>query len=360
MVRACATLSSCQDKAARLAGGPKAKISDQVSAALQELPGGYADLAKGLRPIVAPRRVLITEYFNPTRDDAAQLCRRSDIGLDAGEFAFAAGSVLRPLNDAVAAAAHKNGWTLVPIVSSDFREHGYCSRDRWVVGVTESLFSSSGSPLVKPLGTLHPNANGQLAISARIAPPLATTLWPKNPPRTSVVIPTNAKVLDDEDTPWWHPRWLWLWVLLGIVVTWPALLVALVQVLLRLGWILWFLIVRPAWLLLPGSRHDPADWDWASPFSDDTWRQIVIWTSAGLVAALVVSGYTLERIRLLAAHLPNYDATFFGSLGWRPAPGWPGPRRRSASWSRHARSAAKGTLPVGPAACWPSRSSPGC
>lgn len=325
LVRACLIRKSCQNKAARLDGGPKRRISDQVNDALRGLPKGYFDLAGALRTIVAPQRVLITEYFDPTRDESGQLCRHAHIGLDAGEFAFAARSVLSPLNDAIATAAHKHRWQLVRRVPSDFRGHGYCSDDRWVVSLTESLLRSRGSaPIKRVLGTLHPNRNGQLAISARIAPQLASTLWPPVARRaTSTVaihatrvprpiIATNAKARDSsrEDTPWWHPHWIWLAIIAGVVFAWRAL-----QVLLRRIW--WVLarlfdvfLRRPGRLLLrTPSRQDMRGGRPTAAAHDARWRCFVVFLALVFTLALVLGGFAIEHVRLAAAHLPSSGAS---------------------------------------------------
>jgi lysophospholipase L1-like esterase len=316
IVRACARLKSCAGKETRLEpGGPKAKISDQVSAALGELPKGYATLAKELKPIVPSRRVVITEYFDPTRSDDAQLCKHVDIQLDAGEFAFASRSVLRPLNAAVAAAAREHGWQLVPMVSTDFQEHGYCAHDRWVVRVTESLLKSRGSPLLKrALGTLHPNENGQLAISARLAPRLARTLWPRQTvPRP--VIATSNEVLKADHDPWWQQLAIAVGVLLAFIITWPAVFVLLARVMWLLTWIWKVLVRRPVRLLMHSGQPDPMESgppdDWAI---DANWNVIAACVFAGLIGALVLGGHAIERVRLWAAHLPSSGRLY--TDGW--------------------------------------------
>lgn len=73
------------------------------------------------------------------------------------EAARAYRSFLLPLNAAVAAAATRHGWTLLPAPAA-FRSHGYCAAASWIVPLGESLH---GQWSVE--GTLHANLFGHEA-----------------------------------------------------------------------------------------------------------------------------------------------------------------------------------------------------
>ncbi len=115
---------------------------------------------------VPPDRVIITDYYDPTRGDDGQVCddilrgfvvggRLDRFGVDADEAAWASETVLLRLNDAVGEAADRHGWRQVNGIATDFRTHGYCADDHWVVQFLESMAGQGNR-----LGTLHPNVQG--------------------------------------------------------------------------------------------------------------------------------------------------------------------------------------------------------
>jgi len=136
-----------------------------------------------------PSLVVITEYFDPTRDRngdfPSHLVSTSCVGhaIAPKEWEFLYDHMVVPLNQAVADAAQTYGWVLVTGIADAFREHGYCAGagpvgvlgDGWVVKLPESVLNQSDlDPVVFPIcylqdagcdadisGTGHPNNEGQ-------------------------------------------------------------------------------------------------------------------------------------------------------------------------------------------------------
>jgi Tol biopolymer transport system component len=132
---------------------------------LPQLPGRYQQLDAALDSRGADSdRVYISEYYDPTRDDAGLVCdgtilddvpRPPSFSITAQEAQWASTNMLVRLNGAVQTAASARGWRYVGGVVNAFLPHGYCANDRWVVRFSESLVSQGDIE-----GTLHPNAAG--------------------------------------------------------------------------------------------------------------------------------------------------------------------------------------------------------
>ena len=126
--------------------------------------------------------VLIVEYFDPTRWPVGTQCPVIDERLinhpeeglvTTAESRWAHDHVLIPLNDAIHAAAQRNGWTVVDGVDEAFDGHGICAPkpERWVRTLNESLAMQHDIR-----GTLHPNEAGHRATAALIRAKLASVL----------------------------------------------------------------------------------------------------------------------------------------------------------------------------------------
>jgi len=133
-------------------------------------------------PAEVDDRVLIVEYFDPTRSPAGSQCpifrtrrrqhpERGRVSI--GESTWAHDHVLVPLNEAIRDAAGEYGWTLVEGVDERFDGHGICGGEdqRWVVTLHESLNRQGDHR-----GTLHPNAAGHGATAELIRPQLEDVL----------------------------------------------------------------------------------------------------------------------------------------------------------------------------------------
>lgn len=145
----------------------KTNLDQAMQARLRLLPPRYARLAATLARMGIPQdRVYIQEYFDSTRDERGDFCnpliRTPAVDFTRAEAKWAYDRVLQPINAAVAAAAKKHKWRLVSGNAAGFRTHGYCSKDPWIVGLTES-FAQQGDVN----GTLHSTTRGNTFQAAR-------------------------------------------------------------------------------------------------------------------------------------------------------------------------------------------------
>ncbi|MGI9657594.1 MAG: hypothetical protein ACR2OD_01700, partial [Gaiellaceae bacterium] len=130
--------------------------------------GLYDRLARAFKLAkIPPRRVFITEYFDSTQNAQGTCNPLIEVFLpdivigeglfDGAEAQWASDSVLGPLNTAVHAAAEKHGWRLAFGSEVEYRSHGYCSTDSWIVGLTESIALQGNGE-----GTLHSTLRGNI------------------------------------------------------------------------------------------------------------------------------------------------------------------------------------------------------
>lgn len=152
-------------------------LAEHVDQRVKALPGLYARLALALRQArIPPERVIITEYFDPTRNEQGKTCDpllATPFGaIDRTEAHWASTRFVSPLNAAVGAAAERHGWRLVAGVDEGFRTHGYCSSDPWIVGLTESLTRQGNV-----YGTLHSTTRGNAFQAGLLASKLREDLY---------------------------------------------------------------------------------------------------------------------------------------------------------------------------------------
>jgi lysophospholipase L1-like esterase len=143
-----------------------------VRARAAALPGRYAQLAQALQQAGVPAsKVYVTEYPDPTRDQAGQPCNPLIPYLDGRPFGFpvrgtitqaeateAESELVVPVNSALKAAASAYGWHLVAGIAAQSATHGLCAATPWFRSVSDSLLTQHDV-----LGTLHPNVQGQQA-----------------------------------------------------------------------------------------------------------------------------------------------------------------------------------------------------
>lgn len=190
IVQFCATEPACYDST-KFAPARKWAAEQQVeiptlreftAQRIRDLGELYAEVNEGIPSGIPRERVLIVEYFDPTRHPGQTQCaifRKQVVPLfeddlvTVDESRWAHDEVLIPLNAAIDDAADAHGWTLVDEVDEGFAGHGICAEkpDRWIRTLSESLAQQRDQ-----LGTLHPNEAGQAAIADRIAPVLAEQL----------------------------------------------------------------------------------------------------------------------------------------------------------------------------------------
>ena len=149
------------------------------------LPSAYDRLALTLRQPrydVTPARTYITEYFDALRDQNGAFCDETILeelfqfpgrGISAAESQWASTDMMVRLNQQVSAHAGRAGWKYVGGIYAPFRTHGYCSTDRWIVQLTESLLGQGNVD-----GTIHPNRLGHALYGQRIANSLTADFYP--------------------------------------------------------------------------------------------------------------------------------------------------------------------------------------
>lgn len=179
--------------------GDHLTLAAAVEERLASLPGRYAAVDDALAKEIERDRVLIVEYFDPTRADG-EFCRMSigELGVvDEDESEWMYEDVLTPLNEAVRAAAKRHGWRLVEGVDKRFEGHGICARpasESWVVSFEQSIFRLNFSHK----GTLHPDHQGHAETAKLIHPELAEVLGVEpreqdDPPAAGTDDPLDAR-----------------------------------------------------------------------------------------------------------------------------------------------------------------------
>ena len=206
---------------------------------LEELKLRYERLDPALEDAAPGSPVLITEYFDPTRDEKGSFCRHSVGFTGQKEAEWAYEKLLQPLNGEVAAAATQHGWRLVSGIAADFERHGYCAEEeRWVRRLEESALYQRDI-----WGTMHPSKAGHKAIAERVVDPLSDVLGFE-----------AAAAATGEDDGFSVPLWVWM----------VAALLVLLLFRKPLGWVLWkvswqigrtFLLLRPTWPPDPVGRR---------------------------------------------------------------------------------------------------------
>jgi lysophospholipase L1-like esterase len=326
IVKACATRLRCRR-------GREA----QLYADLARLETNYDRLGRELKSAAPAAPVLISEYFDPTRDEEGQFCGVS-IGLATrAKMRWAYEALLAPLNAEIGEAATRNRWRFVGGIAKAFERHGYCAdkADRWVRRLFGSVFGQHDV-----LGTLHPSEPGHAAIAELVAPPLDRALGLKPPPPAA---PAGAE--GDSASSW---AWIVAAALAAIAVVAAALrflisagfgwlgaaggallailLLVLALVPLLLGGLV-ALALRLARLLRPTWREDPCSAEPARPVlrqqAPATTQQILL--LGGGIALLVALGFLFAGVvgsailwlRFWSSHLPadqSLDAVSRGEL----------------------------------------------
>ncbi|MGN6815311.1 MAG: GDSL-type esterase/lipase family protein [Solirubrobacterales bacterium] len=156
-----------------------------IRKALAGLRTAYEELGDELKGVVEPSRLLFVEYFDPLRDASGAICNKIGVPfvphffIDRNEATFAAEEVLKPLNEEIAEAAQREGWTEVKGVTEAFRQHGYCAgKQSWIRTLTKSVLIQAGNhPASRWLGALHPNELGHRAMASLISAALQRRLY---------------------------------------------------------------------------------------------------------------------------------------------------------------------------------------
>lgn len=154
---------------------------------IQERYDNVATAIASLRGQHTVDNIYITEYFDPTHDEAG---RFGDVFSDfftctgdlitPREWSFLHDNEVAPLNNAVREAAARNSWHAVDGIEAGFVNHGYCAISRhtnWVLTVDGSLFFQFDLH-----GTAHPQSDGHAWYRDRIV----ATIAKNTPPRTDI------------------------------------------------------------------------------------------------------------------------------------------------------------------------------
>ncbi len=188
----CATRPDCPDRRdygpaeewAEENSRPVPTLRSFVAWRIGRLRDDYGRVADAIPPEIPDRRVLIVEYFDPTRWPTRTQCaifRREVLRLPIDDLVtreesrWAHDEVLLPLNQAIRGAANHHRWTVVEGVDEAFDGHGICAPrgERWVRTLHESLTLQGDHR-----GTLHPNEDGHRATASLIAHVLEDVLKP--------------------------------------------------------------------------------------------------------------------------------------------------------------------------------------
>ncbi len=155
---------------------------------ISSLPGRYSRLASAIAARGVPaNRVRLTEYFDPTSDDLGITEMRCAVRvnpavrlafglpnvvlLEDDEAIWARDGVIGALNAAGRSAAAFAGWRYVGGIAQQFKQHGYCAGDHWVVQLGES---TEGQDDIN--GAFHPNRAGQQVYGSALFADLRATL----------------------------------------------------------------------------------------------------------------------------------------------------------------------------------------
>lgn len=179
-------------------------LADVVAEALRELPGRYAKLSAALGPL--NDRVLAVEYGDATKGRDGRFC--SILGITPTEAEWAHANMIRPLNEAVRAAAGAHGWTLVDGVERAFERHGYCAgREAWITTLPRSVLRhGTAAPDVADAatrGALHPNRRGYAETARLIWAKLAPRLYAPDAPPPEPAFDAAPKKDENDDLPVW-------------------------------------------------------------------------------------------------------------------------------------------------------------
>ncbi len=183
---------------------------------LDGLAGEFDLLAEAIADRLAARRILVTQYPDPTgrqRDGGHDVCGEivGDVlapfrflEIDRREQQAGRTLVIDPLNAVVSDAAHRHGWELVDgIAAAFFQGHGYCAMppvygddaqyrnpgwdlialdpgDRttsWFRTASQSVALQGPRVGFETTGTLHPNELGHAAIADLVLEHLGRFSW---------------------------------------------------------------------------------------------------------------------------------------------------------------------------------------
>ena len=132
----------------------------------------YAVLDKALKGSsidIPKKRVYVTEYFDPTKDEDGGYKKTGCLKISLAEGLIPIGSitplewdwayenVIKSLNKIVHGATETYGWRLVKGIEKRFARHGYCAKNSYIRSMPVSLFMQGNID-----GSFHPNYQGHV------------------------------------------------------------------------------------------------------------------------------------------------------------------------------------------------------
>jgi lysophospholipase L1-like esterase len=147
------------------------KIMDPlIELRIADLAGRLEHLGDALAGInVAPDRIFILEYPDPTHEATGTYCDHKPsgdalAGISKCEARWASECILPKLNYQLCKIAQDRGWHYVGGIADAFKDHGWCAPTNWINTVNESLAAQG-----HPRGAMHPNELGYRAIGEVLA-----------------------------------------------------------------------------------------------------------------------------------------------------------------------------------------------
>jgi lysophospholipase L1-like esterase len=133
---------------------------------------------------IAPDRIFLLEYPDPTHEAASRFCDRKPCGdLLAGitrcEAQWASECVLPKLNYELCRVAKHHRWNYVGNIAGSFADHGWCARKRWINTIGDSLKHQGHYR-----GGVHPTADGHATVARELAAAIDMKLQGTGPPPT--------------------------------------------------------------------------------------------------------------------------------------------------------------------------------
>ncbi len=174
-----------------------ATLATALNNKYDNMPRRYGHIANSINAL--PNRVTdvyITEYFDPTRDNAGRYAPINNTFnlISPAEWEYLYDNVVVRVNDTLTAAAASHGWHVVGGIEQGFINHGYGGAlpQRWVWLAEESIFLQGDHA-----GTAHPNVFGHKFYADRIA----RTLNQRTAPRLFSLVSTrigNLEVMEED------------------------------------------------------------------------------------------------------------------------------------------------------------------
>lgn len=149
-------------------------IDEIIKPGFAVLPLRYEEMANTFRDALKPRRVLMLDYGDPTRDQDGNFCKHDGSPLRASrsigiplltvtvdEYRLAAQKVVEPLNALgrqLALSRKNEGWAHLNVMAKATNRKGICSKASWFTSSYTAVMKQNRLPQAEySSGTAHPN-----------------------------------------------------------------------------------------------------------------------------------------------------------------------------------------------------------